>query len=127
MKSLWVGLFVAMALAPFAEAGGIAFKKHYTGTHPISGNRVELSIVDGGIVDGQAKKATLTVQDSLGSTSGLMLHAVSRNAFEAVYELRQAGSTPLVIARVVTTGDCQVVEKAALVFASGVSLTIEND
>ena len=47
MKTLGLGLMVALTVSSFARAGGIAFGPSYIGTHPISGNRVELKVKNG--------------------------------------------------------------------------------
>lgn len=114
---LAVGLF-----ALSAQAGGIGFNERYVGTHPTNGNEVTLTQRD--------EKFTLNVANTLGRAEDLVLVFVSRNAFEAIFELRRRGETPEKhgehIANVVTTGDCQIVRDFALVFPSGVQLRMSE-
>jgi len=118
MKSLTLIFLGLYGLA--AQAGGIAFGEKYAGTHPVSGTAVTLLFPAG------SRTATLQVDGTLGAAEGLDVKAVSRTAFETIFELRTKETGGEVVARVVTTGDCQIVERLAVVFPSGVSAALKT-
>ena len=100
-------------------AGGILFEAHYTGVSPLDAREILLNIEKGFIANGEAKQASLHIQNSGAHQENLILSLVSRTAYETIFELRDQSQQ--LIAKLVTTGDCQVVEKMALLFPSGVT------
>ena len=118
----YILFFITTIFSINAFAGGIAFKDKYVGKHPFTGSIVTLEF----------KKTTisLNVADSLGHAEDLVITPVSRNRFERIFKLQQgnddgrvAENAPI-LAKLITTGDCQVLQKAALVFPSGVSVPL---
>lgn len=116
--SLLVGLF-----ALSAQAGGIGFKKEYVGTHPISNTAIKLEFTDG------ERGIALTVDRTLGRAENLVQRFVHRDAFEAVFSLRaereEDEKIGTEVAKIVTTGDCQIVERLAIIFPSGVRAILQ--
>ena len=110
---LAVTLFVCVAGT--AHAGGIGFAKKYVGKHPLTGTTITFERKDEGI--------SLNVDRTLGNVDGLSLRPISRDSFETVFRLQTGKEDEKgdLVARVVTTGDCQIVERFALIFPSGLS------
>lgn len=117
----YLSLLAVSFYALSAQAGGIWFQElpnKYIGKHPITGALVTLEWAD-------QSTASLNVGTLLGKADVLKKVFVSRNDFEAVHDLRKDKEDGESIARVVTTGDCQIVAGLVLVFPSGMTIPMK--
>ena len=124
MTKLMIVFVGSLLLSTSSFAGAILFEKKYVGVNPLSGLTYELRMNERYVGEQPSEGVSLTSKGSFHWES-LKLHFVSRNIVETIYEIRDEQLGGLV-ARVVTTGDCQEVKNLMLIQPSGVSIPMKS-
>ena len=79
------------------------------------------------VIDGDFGEAPKTLSLDVGGvkyTNGTHLFFVSRTSLETIYEARDPNGTSL--GKVVTTGECQLVEKLMFILPSGTNVVLQH-